>query len=78
MIALVRWVLPAALCVTGVVFLLLGGENNGGVGVMLLGAALIVWIFDGMARLTASSGHDREREEAAREEFSRTGRWPDD
>lgn len=28
--------------------------------------------------LSVSSGGDREREEAAREEFERTGRWPDD
>jgi hypothetical protein len=77
-VVLVRWVLPGALTVAGIVFLLLGGEYNGGVGVMLLGIALVVWIFVGASLLSRSSGKDREAEAAAREEFARTGRWPHD
>ncbi len=78
MIRILRWGLPVLLAAAGVVFLLLGGEYNGGIGVMLLGIALIVWIFNGMARLSVISRGDREREQAAREQYSRTGRWPGD
>jgi ABC-type spermidine/putrescine transport system permease subunit II len=77
-VILVRLVLPLALTVVGIVFLAMGGENNGGVGVMLCGIALVIWIFVGMIALSARSTGDREAEQAARDEFARTGRWPYD
>jgi hypothetical protein len=48
----------------------------GGVG--LIGVAVIVVMFDWMMRMNTSSGKDRDREEAARDYFSRTGHWPPD
>jgi hypothetical protein len=77
-VILVRLVLPLALTVAGIVFLAMGGDINGGIGVMLTGIALVIWIFVGMIALSRRSTGDREAEAAAREEFARTGRWPYD
>ena len=44
----------------------------------LIGVALVVMLLNLFLRLSASSTSDREREEAAREHFDRTGRWPDE
>ena len=76
---LVRVGLPAAIAAAGVVFLIAGeGENDQGAGIALIGVALVVLLLNLALRLGVSSTRDREREEAAREEFDRTGRWPDE
>ena len=54
------------------------GENDQGAGIALIGVALVVMIINLFLRLGVSSTRDREREEAAREHFDRTGRWPDE
>jgi hypothetical protein len=79
MLRLVRVVLPAAIAAAGVVFLILGDtENEQGAGVALIGVALVVLILNLFLRLGVASERDREREEAAREHFDRTGQWPDE
>ena len=76
---IVRVGLPAAIASAGVVLLIVGEtENERGAGVALIGVALVVMILNLFLRLGVSSTRDREREEAAREHFDRTGRWPDD
>jgi hypothetical protein len=76
---LVRIGLPAGIAAAGVVLLIVGdGENDQGAGVALIGVALVVMLLNLFLRLGVSSTRDREREEAAREYFDRTGRWPDD
>jgi hypothetical protein len=76
---LVRVGIPAAIAAAGVVFLILGKtENEQGAGVALIGVALAVMLLNLALRLGVSSTQDREREEAAREHFDRTGHWPDD
>jgi hypothetical protein len=45
-------------------------------GVLLVGTLLVVIMLI-VGRLGPQSQPDRFREDAAREEFSRTGRWPD-
>ncbi len=76
---LVRIGLPAAIAAAGVVFIIAGEtENEQGAGVALVGVALVVLLFNLFLRLGASSTRDREREEAAREEYDRTGHWPED
>ena len=47
-----------------------------GVGLVII--AVIVVMFDWMMRMNTSSGKDRDREEAARNYFARTGHWPPD
>jgi hypothetical protein len=45
-------------------------------GVVLLGAALIVWMINWLFRLSLQSNKDRDREEEARDYFDEHGRWP--
>jgi hypothetical protein len=76
---LVRIGLPAAIAAAGVVLLIAGsGENDEGAGIALIGCAVLVLLFNVFLRIGLSSSGDREREEAAREHFDRTGRWPDE
>lgn len=72
--------LPALLVVAGVVCLFIGHGTNGaaGVGVVLLGVALMVVLLDWLYHLGISSDRDREIEEEARDYYTRTGHWPDE
>lgn len=73
-----RYGLPAVLFVAGIVLIVIGGgtDATAGAGVVLLGTALMVWMINWMFRLSVSSNRDRDKEEAAREYFTRHGRWP--
>ena len=76
---LVRIGLPAAIAAAGVVLIITGdGENEQGAGVALIGCALIVLLFNAFLRIGARDQLDRDREDEAREQFGRTGRWPDE
>ncbi|MBO0768446.1 MAG: hypothetical protein J2O48_07150 [Solirubrobacterales bacterium] len=46
------------------------------IGVGAIIAAIMIWLFGYMVRLSLTSSSDRDKEEAAREYFARTGRWP--
>ena len=73
-----RYVLPAALIVAGFVVLLVAGEANRWDGwAMLVGAGLAVLLLNVLFRIGAKGDEEREAEVAAREHFSRHGRWPD-
>jgi len=74
----VRVLLPASIAAAGVVLLLVGGDNESGAGVALIGCAVIVVLLNLFLRLGVRDTADREREEAAREYFDRHGRWPDE
>ena len=74
-IAAARVVIPGAIAVAGLVLLAVGQTAIGGT---LLGIAAHVVLIDWFARLSLRSDGDREREDAARRYFTRTGRWPDD
>ena len=76
---LVRYVLPVGLVVIG--FLILAfydgaGRWEGWAGCVGSGLslALLNWLF----RVGAKGDEERRAEDAAREYFSRHGRWPDD
>ena len=83
-----RYGLPAVLVVAGVVLIVIGHGHyttlanrrslESAAGVTLLLIALSVWLINWMLRMSVDSTRDRDREEAAREEFTRTGRWPDE
>ena len=75
---LLRVALPAAIFVAGLVLAVVGGEVGLGAGIVLMGGALLLVLFNLWIRLGFTSERDREREEAARDHFSRTGRWPDE
>jgi hypothetical protein len=72
-----RYLLPAAVVIAGVVIMSMGGESDleGGAGVV--GAGLAVYLVNWLFRIGASGDREREREDAAREYFDQHGRWPD-
>lgn len=72
----VRLAVPLALVAAGLILLVAVGGDWTGAGVVLIGGAALVAGYGFLARLSLSSEDDRAREEAARREFERTGRWP--
>ncbi len=74
---LLRYVLPGAVVLAGLVVMALGSEAEleGGAGIVSAGIAIffINWLF----RAGAAGERERDREDAAREYFDRHGRWPD-
>jgi hypothetical protein len=74
---LLRYVLPAATVLGGIVVMALGSETDleGGGGIISAGLAIyfINWLF----RTGAAGDREREAEDRAREHFDRHGRWPD-
>jgi hypothetical protein len=74
---LVRYGIPLAMAVAGVVCLVIGG-SAAGAGVVLIGSAGIVLLINVLFRLSLVSNRERDQEEQAREQFERSGRWPDE
>ena len=74
-LAAVRYGLPLAMVVVGIVMLGLG-DQEAGFGVVLIGCAGIVLLINALFRLSIRSNRERAEEERARDEFERTGRWP--
>jgi hypothetical protein len=72
---LVRLGLPALIALAGVVVLITGPAA---LGMALVGTAVVVFIANWYVRLAIGSQGDRAREDDARRQFDRTGRWPDD
>ena len=56
--------------------LILGGTIDIGLGLTLIGISFIVVLVNVFVRLSFASEDDRAKEEAAREHFTKTGRWP--
>jgi hypothetical protein len=77
-VVLVRVVLPAAIFVAGLLLVVLRGADDIGlqVGGLLMGSGIAVWLTAYLLRLGNESQSDRDREEAAREHFTRHGHWP--
>jgi hypothetical protein len=74
----VRYALPAAICLVGLVFLVIDPGANYEGAMALLGAGLSVLLVNLLFRFGLTSDRDRASEDAARREFDRTGRWPDE
>ena len=62
MIRLVRYGLPAAILVAGVVLVIIGGDAPLGAGIVLIGVAGLVVLANVMMQLSVQSERDRERE----------------
>ncbi|MGN6188712.1 MAG: hypothetical protein ACTHOE_07415 [Conexibacter sp.] len=73
----VRYGIPLAMTVAGIVCLVIGGDAAGS-GVVLIGSAGIVLLLNMLFRLSLTSNREREEEEHAREQFERSGHWPDE
>ncbi|HZV74778.1 MAG TPA: hypothetical protein VFF79_13770 [Conexibacter sp.] len=74
----VRYGLPAAICLAGLIFLVVNPSANFEGAMALIGAGLSVLLVNLLFRFGLTSDQDRAREAAARREFDRTGRWPDE
>lgn len=74
-LSLVRYGIPAAMTIAGIVCLVIGGDAAGS-GVVLIGSAGMVLLINVLFRLSLVSNREREEEERAREQFEREGRWP--
>jgi hypothetical protein len=73
----VRYWLPGAIALAGVVVALVGSSAAlDALGASLVGAALVVLLINLFIRLSIQSNRDREREDRAREYYDRHGRWP--
>jgi hypothetical protein len=74
--------LPLAIAVVGVALIGAGGFGPDSplavAGMVLVGCGLMVWMLNWLLRMSVESNRDREREEEAREYFSRTGHWPEE
>jgi hypothetical protein len=76
----VRYLLPLGIFLLGVGLLIADGGGTRGLEgfFMATGAALAVLLLNLLFRLGAEGDRERADEEAAREYFARTGRWPDE
>lgn len=73
---LVRYGIPAALILAGQVVLIATGDAVSWAG--FTGAGLAVLLIGLLVRIGVEGDRERDREEAAREYFSKHGRWPDE
>ena len=79
MVAVFRYGLPVVLVLAGFVILFVAdGSTRWDGWAMCVGAGLAVLLLNWLFPLGAKGDEERDREVAAREEFGRTGRWPDD
>jgi hypothetical protein len=76
-LAAVRYGLPLGMTIAGIVALELG-DAAAGFGVVLIGSAGIVLLINVLFRLSLVSNRERAEEERVRDEFERSGRWPEE
>jgi hypothetical protein len=76
-VTFVRHWLPLIIVLAGVVAMIAAPNRIEG-GVLIVSAGLSVWLLNWLWRVGVAGEADRDAEDRAREEFDRTGRWPDD
>ncbi len=74
---LVRYGLPVAVVLGGVVIMALGSEADLEGGAGLISAGLAIYFLNWLFRIGASGDRQRDAEDAARDYFTKHGRWPD-
>ena len=77
-VRLLRWWIPALLCVIGIVLLVVEDFNGFGVSAFaaFVGAGLSTWLANFLWRLGVSGDDERDREAKDREFLARNRRWP--
>jgi hypothetical protein len=74
----VRYGIPAALFVAGMVIWAIGGNVGIAGGALFISAATAVLLLNVLFRIGVEGDKARDREEAARRYFDQHGRWPDE
>ena len=75
----VRYVVPAAIALTGVLILIFNRSINGLEGfAMFIGAAGSILLLNVLYRVGVRGDRERDDEQAARRYFDEHGRWPDE
>jgi hypothetical protein len=78
-LVVVRYVLPAALTIAGLVLIVIkpeGATLHGGLGI--IGAGLAAFLFAFLAKVSMTGDKFRDHEEEARRFFDEHGHWPDE
>jgi hypothetical protein len=75
---LVRYVVPGAIVLAGIVALCFGTVDSLYGGVSLIGAGLSVALISWAYRIGVDGDADRAAEDQARRYYDRFGRWPDE
>lgn len=73
-----RYVLPAAVVLAGLIVMALGSESDLEGGAAIISAGLAIYAMNWLYRASVDGDRDRDAEEAARDYFDAHGRWPDD
>lgn len=73
----VRYVLPAAVVVGGLIVMALGGEADLEGGAGIVSAGLAVYFLNWLFRIGAAGEREREAEDRARDYFDEHGHWPE-
>jgi len=74
----VRYGIPAALLIAGMVISATGGNVGVAAGAMFISAATAVLLLNVLFRIGVEGDKDRDREEEARRFFDEHGHWPDE
>jgi hypothetical protein len=72
----VRYVLPAAVVLAGMIVMALGSESDLEGGASIVSAGLAIFFLNWLFRIGVQGEREREAEDEAREYLSRHGRWP--
>lgn len=79
-VSLMRWWLPAGLCVVGIAIFAIDHFSGFGADALagFVGAGTSIWLINFLWRLGISGDDDREREAEDRAYLTRHGHWPDE
>jgi hypothetical protein len=78
MIFALRYVLPAAGVIAGLIVMALGSEAELEGGAGIVGASLAIYAVNWLYRAGVDGDRERDREEAARVYLDQHGHWPDE
>ncbi len=73
-----RYVLPAAVLLAGLVVMALGSESDLEGGAGIVSAGLAIYAMNWLYRASVDGDRVRDEEEAARSYFDMHGHWPDE
>jgi hypothetical protein len=73
-----RYVLPAAVVLAGIIVMALGSETDLEGGASIVSAGLAIYAMSWLYRASVDGDRERDREDAARRYLDRHGRWPDE